>query len=499
MLSDLGCSSAGVSLAWAVRSGYGPPMATASRRARLRAAAMLLACAVAATGASAAGTRPAGAIDWRADRDRVDARIERWSLPRLLAAIASATGWHVYVEPGAELDVTARFEALSQTDALRRLLGRLNFALLPQVDGPAKLSVFGTSAEDATQRVHAAATTRPPSRAGRPVAGERIVVLAPGADIDDLARRRGVTIVARLATFRAYRLAFGSEARARAAERDLERDPAVEFVEANLALAPPAILEPLGTPQASSFTLRPEASPATDRVIVGLIDTAVQDQDARLRDFLQPGVSVVGDYRAPDGPLTHGTAMAATIIDGVARALREAGDTSGTAPLAILPIDVYGGNETTTTFDLARGLYEALNRRVNVVNLSLTTEGDSRLVSTLIRDGAARGVLFFAAAGNDGGTARVYPAADPGVVSVTAADARGGVASWANSGSWIDAVAPGENLIRYQDRAWYGAGTSIATSWVSGWAAGAMAETSRGAEQVERRTLARWGLAGQDR
>jgi hypothetical protein len=469
-------------------------MARASRRPWLCTAAVLLVCAVAATGARAAGT-----LDWQANRNRVSARIEAWSLPALLAAIASASGWQVYVEPGTELEVTARFEGLSQTDALRRLLGRLNFALLPQVHGPAKLFVFRTTPEEATQRVPPAPTGSSPGKAGTPIAGERIVILAPGADVDDLARRLGATIVARIAGLRAYRLAFGSEGRARDADRELARDPAVESVEANLTIAPPAILEPLAAAAEPSFALRPDMSPSTDRVVVGLIDTAVQGQDARLRDFLQPGVSVLGDYQAPNGPLTHGTAMAATIVDGVARALREAGDTSGTVPLSILPIDVYGTSETTNTFDLARGLYEALDRHVNIVNLSLTTDGDSHLVSTLIDDAAKRGVLFFGAAGNDGGTARVYPAADAGVVSVTAADARGGVASWANSGSWVDAMAPGENVIDYQNQAWSGTGTSFATSWVSGWAAGAMAGTRQGATQVEREALARWGFSPQNR
>jgi Subtilase family len=467
-------------------------------RGLIRTAAILLLCTVAATGARAASARPSGTLDWQARRNRVDARIESWSLPALLAAIESASGWQVYVEPGTELEVTARFEGLSQADALRRLLGRLNFALLPQVDGPAKLFVFRTSAEGATERVRAAATGGSPGRAGTPIRGERIVVLAPGSDADDLARRLGATIVGRLAQLRAYRLAFGSEGRARSADRALARDPAVESVEANLAFAPPEILEPLAAAAQPSFALRPDMSPSTDRVVVGLIDTAVQEQGARLADFLQPAVSVVGDYRAPDGPLTHGTAMAATIVDGVARGLLEAGDTSGMAPLSILPVDVYGASETTNTFDLARGIYEALDRHVNVVNLSLTTDGDSQLVRTLIDDAAKRGVLVFGAAGNDGGTTRVYPAGDRGVVSVTAADARGGVASWANSGSWVDAMAPGENVISYQDQAWYGTGTSFATSLVSGWAAGAMAGTRRSPTQVERETLARWGVA-QDR
>jgi hypothetical protein len=115
-------------------------------------------------------------------------------------------------------------------------------------------------------------------------------------------------------------------------------------------------------------------------------------------------------------------------------------------------------------------------------------------VRALIEEGTRRGVLFFGAAGNEGGTAPVYPAANPGVVSVTAAAAGGGVAPWANSGAWIDAIGPAEHVVRFLDRSWYGEGTSFSTSWVSGWAAGIMAHGVRSRRQVERRTLARWGF-----
>jgi len=305
-------------------------------------------------------------------------------------------------------------------------------------------------------------------------------------------------IAGRIPGMRAYRLVFDSEERAREAARALARDGAVASVEANVAIAPPEVVQPAGATTAPSFTLRPEAAPSTGTVVVGLVDTAVQTQDARLAGFLAPGVSVAGEYAASGDAPTHGTTMAATIVDAVAQALRDAGDTSGTAPLSILPIDVYGPNERTNTFDLANGLYEAITRRANVVNLSLAADGDSVLVRALVEEGARRGVLFFGAAGNEGGTAPVYPAANPGVVSVTAEAPGGGVEPWANSGGWIDAIAPGERVVRFLDRAWYGAGTSFSTSWVSGWAAGIMADGVRSRRQVERRTLDRWGF-GEDR
>src|SRR5262249_34221453 len=192
------------------------------------------------------------------------------------------------------------------------------------------------------------------------------------------------------------------------------------------------------------------------------------------------------------GTLSHGTAMAETILDGVARALNERGDTSGKVALSILPIDVYGGNEATNMFSVAQGLYEALTRHVNVVNLSLGGDVDSPLVGELPQAAARGGVVVVAAAGTEPVANPLYPAADPGVISVTASDASGSLASYANTGRWVDTMAPGENIMHYADKAWYGMGTSFATSWVSGWAAGYLASPGAVRSSVTRETLDRW-------
>ena len=91
-------------------------------------------------------------------------------------------------------------------------------------------------------------------------------------------------------------------------------------------------------------------------------------------------------------------------------------------PLSILPIDIYGGNENTTTFDVARGIYEALNRHANIINLSLGGQSDSELIRSLVLEGSKKGVLFFAAAGNYSSSDRYYPAACDRVVAVSATD-----------------------------------------------------------------------------
>src|SRR5262249_29107028 len=149
----------------------------------------------------------------------------------------------------------------------------------------------------------------------------------------------------------------------------------------------------------ASFALTPDMSPSADKVIIGLVDTAIQG-DPTFKNFLQPTVSLAGDYTPSASQITHGTAMAETILDGIQRALAESGDGSRPVPVSILPIDVYGSAETTTTFDVARGMYEAMTQHANIINLSLGGDQASPLLQQLVAMAADRGVLVFAAAGN---------------------------------------------------------------------------------------------------
>src|SRR5207249_4191221 len=151
---------------------------------------------------------------------RVEADIESWPLPRVLEGITSATGWHVYLEPGAEHTVTARFRGLKPADALRRLLGDLNFALLPQTDGPPRLFVYRHSPDAATELVR-----RDEAGKSKPIDNELLVILKPASrdGIDRLRRRLHARVVGRLDHLDAYRLRFEDEAAARKARAELER------------------------------------------------------------------------------------------------------------------------------------------------------------------------------------------------------------------------------------------------------------------------------------
>src|SRR5882757_10592316 len=91
---------------------------------------------VSALWANAASTN---SIVWHKSADRVDADVSGLSLWPLLEQIAVAAEWKIFVEPGAERNASAKFKALPSGEALKMLLGDLNFALVPQTNGPSLL------------------------------------------------------------------------------------------------------------------------------------------------------------------------------------------------------------------------------------------------------------------------------------------------------------------------------------------------------------------------
>ena len=101
----------------------------------------------------------------------------------------------------------------------------------------------------------------------------------------------------------------------------------------------------------------------------------------------------------------------------------------------------------------------------------------------MIIQGAERGVLFIAAAGNEPTTLPNYPAAYPEVLAVTAGG-KTGLASYANRGDFVDVAAPGSSIIYFGGKAYMVSGTSASTAFVSGLAAGMKSSTGASAAAV---------------
>jgi hypothetical protein len=83
----------------------------------------------------------------------------------------------------------------------------------------------------------------------------------------------------------------------------------------------------------------------------------------------------------------------------------------------------------------------------NIVNLSFGGTGRSPMLELLIDHyHGTHGVVFVAAAGNEGSCVEQYPAALPNVVGV-AALGPDGPAPFSNYGSWVNACAPGTDIV----------------------------------------------------
>jgi Subtilase family len=102
--------------------------------------------------------------------------------------------------------------------------------------------------------------------------------------------------------------------------------------------------------------LKPRAPDSNQHLVVGLIDTSVQSLGKNLDAFIKPQLQAATQQTTPQpNQLNHGTAMAETILEAVQK------QTGGTTSVSILPVDVYGGAETTTTFDVANGIKMAID------------------------------------------------------------------------------------------------------------------------------------------
>jgi thermitase len=403
---------------------------------------------------------------WHKTTDRVDADVRGMALWPLLEKIASDAGWRIYVEPDTTHTTSAKFKDLPSGDALKRLLGNLNFALVPRTNGVPNLYVFRTEMKNATQQVLV------PKAAPKHVANELLVKLKPGTDADALAKLVGAKIIGRNDKLGLYRLLFDNASVTDAALGQLKGNSDVAEVDYNYYFDPPPPVQALSSAPVGplSLTLNPPGD--SGRVIVGLPDTAVQSLGDSLDKFMLKQISVAGDASVNSSDPTHGTAMAYSILEAIAQ------QSSGGSSVQILPVDIYGGSERTTSWNVALGIQAAVDNGATVLNLSLGGAGDSSVLESIIQQAIAAGIPVFAAAGNQPVTTLTYPAADTGVISVTALQQKDLIASYANYGSWVDLALPGTSIFYLNGAAYLVQGTSVSTAYASGVAAVNKASTT---------------------
>ena len=157
----------------------------------------------------------------------------------------------------------------------------------------------------------------------------------------------------------------------------------------------------------------------------------------------------------------------------------------------ILHVDVYGNNPTTTTWDIALGIVQAINGGANFVNVSSGAAVDGSFLSgaswfaDVIKQANDKGIPIFAAAGNSHDNKPVLPAALPGVTAVTASDGQGDIAYYANYADYVKLMAPGTLVVDFHGQPFLVVGTSVSSSFASGIATGLAETRNKGLPAVD--------------
>jgi hypothetical protein len=181
------------------------------------------------------------------------------------------------------------------------------------------------------------------------------------------------------------------------------------------------------------------------QVPVGVIDTGVNDGHDILTGARLEVVRLADTALDPSAAV-HGTAVTSLLVGA------EESRVPGLIPEAeVIAVDVFSdvaGDERADVPSLLRGLDLLRGRGVRVMNLSLAGPENGVLQAALDAMAGPDGAVIVAAAGNAGPEAPpAWPAAHPGVLAVTAVDARGRVYREAQRGEHIDLAAPGVGLL----------------------------------------------------
>lgn len=205
-----------------------------------------------------------------------------------------------------------------------------------------------------------------------------------------------------------------------------------------------------------------------DPIKVAIIDTGIDLKHPDLKDNLKGGVSTVWYTSSYNDDNGHGTHVA-----GIVAAVDNTIGVVGVGPkIDLYSVKVLDRRGAGYLSDVIEGLDWAIQKGMQVVNMSLGTTADVQSFREAVERVNKAGIVQVAAAGNSG-QAVTYPAAYPAVIAVSATDSADSVASWSSRGPEVDLAAPGVNIYStYKGQTYKSlSGTSMAAPHVTGVAA----------------------------
>ena len=221
----------------------------------------------------------------------------------------------------------------------------------------------------------------------------------------------------------------------------------------------------------------------TEEVAVEQIDTVeellteeVSVESKQVRHIKVAIIDTGCDLNAINGRVAEGTDMTITDANGHGTLMAEIVASQTTENVKILPMKAFDDDGTSTVGRVYQAINDAINLNVDVINLSMDGAGTSPMLTKAIDYATSQGITVVVSAGNDASdVAGFMPGNIENAITVSATDKSEVFATYSNFGEKIDYSALGE-IIKDQgtedtsDDLYY-EGTSIASAFVSGYAA----------------------------
>ena len=252
----------------------------------------------------------------------------------------------------------------------------------------------------------------------------------------------------------------------------VEGNPLVEFAEPNyIAYAQMIPNDPYYKYQWNFKSVNAESAwevSSGEDVVVAVVDTGIAYENYRqlwVRYEIAPdlngtcfvdGYDFVNNDSHPNDDQGHGTHVAGTIAQTTNNNLGVAGLSFSSC---LMPVKVLDARGSGTYADIAEGIIYAADKGASVINLSLGGAHDSQILKNAVAYAYGKGVIVVAAAGNNGKSELLYPAAyNDYVISVGAVRFDETISPYSNYGTSLDLVAPGGDLSVDQNNDGYGDG-----------------------------------------
>ena len=205
-------------------------------------------------------------------------------------------------------------------------------------------------------------------------------------------------------------------------------------------------------------------------VTVAVLDTGCDLDHPDLADNLLPGKNLINPNKPPEDDNQHGTH-----VTGIICAQNNDIGMVGVAPEAkVIPIKVLDKNGDGHLTTVAQGIYLAIERKADIIAMSLGAPVPVNIVRDAIQAAADKGIPTFVAAGNAGNTKEVFfPAAYPETIAIGSIDENFKRSKFSNTGRNLDFMAPGGRIFSTVPDNWYAilSGTSMACPFAVGVAA----------------------------